>query len=79
MISRLKQNKHGFKGIKLQRGQIIKFGRYVFKINEMSTASKFEDIRENTEMDIEFQEPSTARDRIDQFRTIDSNGKQGKI
>lgn len=45
----------------------------------MSTASKFEDIRENTEMDIEFQEPSTARDRIDQFRTIDSNGKQGKI
>lgn len=39
-ISKLKYNKHGFKGIKLQRGQVIKFGRYVFKINEISTEDK---------------------------------------
>jgi hypothetical protein len=39
-IRKLKVNKHGFKGIKLQRGQVLKFGRYVFRINEISTEDK---------------------------------------
>lgn len=37
VISRTKLNKYGFKGILLKHGQILKFGRYVFKVNEIST------------------------------------------
>lgn len=34
-IKNSKTNKHGFKGVMLKPGQILKFGRYVFRINEI--------------------------------------------
>lgn len=42
-------NKYGFYGEQLERGQILKFGRYVFRINEISTDT--EDNKIDTEMD----------------------------
>ena len=55
VLSKLNKCKYGFKGVQLQRGQIIKFGRYVYKINEISTQPFQNNIKiaENTEIDIE--------------------------
>ena len=36
-VDKGKMNKYGFHGKHLKRGQILKFGRYVFRINEIST------------------------------------------
>ena len=55
VVGKLKNSKQGFKGIELKRGQIIKFGRYVYKINEISTQPFNSDnkVGENTEIDID--------------------------
>lgn len=39
VIRHMKTNKHGFKGHKITKDDIIKIGRYVFKIVETSTDS----------------------------------------
>lgn len=49
----MKTNKYGFKGVKLERGQIIKFGRYVFKVNEISTDKSLVKFKESKEMDMD--------------------------
>jgi hypothetical protein len=52
-ITKLKKNSHGFRGIMLKKGQILKFGRYVFKINEISTEPESEKPGEQTEIDLD--------------------------
>jgi len=37
VVSKVNKNRYGFKGVLLKPGQVVKFGRYVFKINEIST------------------------------------------
>ena len=47
-----KKNKYGFKGIKLEKDQIIKIGCYVYKVSDISTQPKISDVSYNgTEMD----------------------------
>ena len=52
-VSKLKKNSYGFNGVMLKRGQILKFGRYVFKINEISTEAESEKPGDQTEIDLD--------------------------
>jgi len=76
-ISRMKMNKHGFNGVMLKRGQVLKFGRYVFKINEISTDPNPEvyNMVENTEIDLE---PGSSI-KMNQLKTNDDQQADPKF
>lgn len=80
VVSKLNKCKHGFKGVQLQRGKIIKFGRYVYKINEISTQPFSTDakIGENTEIEIEADNATRVK-VTDTLRPYDEGPSEHKL